>query len=108
MRDGLYCVVFSTQIGQGAGVVVLQAGRLWGGDSSMYYVGSYKVEGGAFTASVRVGKHTDSPGTRSVLGVDKGNLSLSGTFTDDSVQTDGTVAEMPNVSFRAALQRLCD
>ena len=37
--EGLWLVEFSTQIGQGTGVVVLTKGKILGGDSNYYYTG---------------------------------------------------------------------
>jgi hypothetical protein len=45
MQNGLYWVEFRTPLGSGAGVVVLQDGNLRGGDSSMYYFGTYTETG---------------------------------------------------------------
>lgn len=39
MEEGLYKVLFQTQLGQGTGVVTVREGRLRGGDSVMYYTG---------------------------------------------------------------------
>ena len=106
MKNGLYKVHFTTQMGSGAGVVVLRDGRLYGGDSSMYYVGDYTLNENRFTADVRTDRHTSN--LSSVLGVDRAHITLTGTYSNESVEAEGSARENPDVSFRANLQFLCD
>jgi hypothetical protein len=47
MQTGLYKVNFKTPLGLGAGVVVLENGMIRGGDSSMFYRGTYRGGAGA-------------------------------------------------------------
>ena len=54
MIEALYGIeFFSNQFSEGYGVVVLETGRIFGGDSSFVYVGSYTINNGKITASVR-------------------------------------------------------
>jgi hypothetical protein len=108
MRDGLYKVQFDTQRGTGSGVVFLQGGKLRGGDSRIYYVGTYDENGGQFSARVTTDQHTDVPGMSSVFGVDRSNINLRGIGTVDSAEMKGTAAEAPGISFRAVLTRIAD
>jgi len=108
MRDGLYKVQFDTQRGTGSGVVFLQGGKLRGGDSRTYYVGTYAENGRQFTARVTTDQHTDVPGMSSVFGVDRAHITLLGTSTVDSAEMTGTAAEAPGISFRARLMRIAD
>jgi len=58
--DGLYVVQFGEVSAPGmrnGGVVVLDSGRMLGGDSGYYYVGKYAVDGAAITAELTVTKH---------------------------------------------------
>lgn len=106
MRDGLYKVAFQTPLGAGAGVVVLQDGKLRGGDSSMYYVGSYSETGSQFSAEVASSRHTQ--GLPSVFGKDNVRISLKGTSQSDSAQMTGTSPDAPGVRLQATLTRLGD
>ena len=106
MRDGIYKVQFQTQLGQGAGVVVLQGGKLRGGDSSIYYIGTYSQSGDQLTADVATDAH--SSGIGSVFGVDRAHIHLTGKVTGDAAQMTGTAREAPNVSFQAILTRIGD
>ena len=62
MQNGLYAAEFQTPLGKGYGVVMLLNGVLQGGDSMMYYQGSYTVDGNNFTAEVKTGAHARPPG----------------------------------------------
>ena len=106
MRDGLYRVHFQTPIGQGAGVVVLQGGQLRGGDSAMYYTGTYSETGGQFTSQVLAKRH--SQGLQSVFPIDTVNIQLTGRTSGDSAQMTGSAKEAPGVNFQAALARIAD
>lgn len=106
MKNGLYKVEFQTPLGAGAGVAILTDGAIRGGDSAMYYAGSYQLEGGKFTAKVLSARH--SAGAQSVFGKDRVNIQLSGTATDDSAQCRGTASEAPGISFQAVLKRISD
>jgi hypothetical protein len=113
MRDGLYRVMFQTQFGRGSGVMHLQGGRMWGGDASMFYVGTYTEEKDGLIASVTVGRHTKKPMSRSVFGVDRVSITLSakpaeGHAGGDTYNFTGTAAEAPRVSFTGMLQRVSD
>lgn len=106
MQNGLYSVEFKTQIGPGHGVVMLLNGNLTGGDSMMYYVGTYTNEGSSFKATLKSKSHAHPPGMRSVFGVDPITISLSGTFTDTEVTGHGTAAEAPGANFTVKLRLL--
>lgn len=108
MKDGLYKVAFQTPLGQGSGVVVLQGGKLSGGDSAMYYVGNYTLNADKFTAEVRTDAHSQAPGMQPVFGRDQVTIRLTGTTDGDTAKTTGTAPEAPGVSFQASLTRLSD
>ncbi len=102
MQDGLYKAAFKTPIGEGYGVVTLSGGTLRGGDSMMYYVGTYSESGGQFTASVDVDKHSNVPGMISTFGPGNNN----GQSTDDSATAKGSSPQAPGVGFSLVLTRL--
>jgi hypothetical protein len=106
MQDGLYKVEFQTPLGAGAGVIVLEDGKIRGGDSSMYYVGDFTQSGQSFTARVEGRKHTNTPGMQSVFGVDHTHIKLSGTSSGDTAIVQGKADEAPNVPFQARLTKL--
>jgi len=106
MRDGLYRVHFRTPAGQGMGIVVLEKGKLRGGDAIMYYVGTFSVKKDAFTSELVAQRHNPNHG--SVFGVDTVNLTLEGMVSGDTAETKGTAKEAPDVNFQATLTRLAD
>ncbi len=108
MLNGLYRVHFQTPLGVGAGVVYASDGKMRGGDSGIYYVGEYSVDGDRLTAQVTTDRHTSIGDIVSVFGKDKVTIHLTGTINGDHVVTQGTSPDAPNVSFSANLQRISD
>lgn len=106
MISGLYSVRFQTPLGAGAGVVYAQDGQLWGGDSGIYYRGSFQENGGELTATINVDRHAS--GMNSVFGVDKAAIHLKGRINGTSVSCSGTSPQAPGVAFTAALERISD
>lgn len=108
MKDGLYKVHFQVPGDQGAGVVVLSGGIIRGGDSSMYYHGSYTIVGDQLKAEVKTDAHTKVPGLASVFGVDRVNITLTGKINGDTAALHGTAKESPGIAFQAVLSRIAD
>jgi len=108
MEDGLYKVTFATPMGEGYGVVVLKGGELRGGDSMMYYVGTYSENGGDFSASVDVNVHSQVAGMVSVFGpgVNRVHLDLSGKSLGSGATAKGSSPQAPGVGFSATLAKL--
>jgi len=103
MKNGLYKVLFQTPMGQRTGVIVIMDGTLRGGDASMYYVGAFSDANNQFTASIRVGKHSDIPSERSVFVKEYLNLKLTGTSAANSATACGIANELPGVQFHVNL-----
>ena len=109
MRDGLYKIGFQTQLGTGAGVLVLEAGRLRGGDSAAYYVGGYRLDGDHFIADVDVKRHTaGAVGARLLFGLEDVRIRLEGDSLGREAIMTGSSPDAPDVTFTAVLQRLSD
>jgi len=106
MKNGIYKASFQTTLSQGFGVVVISDGTVKGGDSSMYYVGTFKETGNQFTANLHVRKHSSVPGISSVFGVDDVHLTLQGTSTNTSANVEGNADEAPSIQFQAQLNLL--
>lgn len=106
MDNGLYKVRFETPRGSGTGVVVLTDGHLWGGDSSMYYTGTYTLIDGAFTGKLVTNVHTIAPHKPSIFGRDIVHITLKGTFKRDFAEIVGEAKEVPDIGFRAELTKL--
>lgn len=108
MKKGLYKVSFKTPMGQGTGVVVIADGTIKGGDRAMYYIGAFQEVDNQVTATLRIGKHTDVPGSASVFGLNDVNLKLQGTSTVNSAFLQGSAAEAPSVLFSAQLDLIAE
>ena len=108
MRDGLYRVQIETQLAVGCGVVLLEGGKLRGGDSQFNYVGTYAEAGQQFTARVQADRCIRIPGDRSAFGVDCAHIALVGITKGDAAEMNGTATERPGISFRATLTRISD
>jgi hypothetical protein len=107
MLNGLFKVEFQTSLGAGAGVVVLQDGKVLGGDSMMAYIGTFTESGQDFSAKVEGKKHSNMPGMTSVFGVDHTHITLTGKSNGStSVTMQGKAAEAPNVPFQAKLTKI--
>lgn len=108
MQNGLYKATFNTPMGEGYGVVVLADGILRGGDSMMYYVGTYSETGGQFTAAVEVDAHSQVPGLVSVFGpgINRVHIDIQGQSTADSAKANGSSPQAPGVGFAVTLTLL--
>lgn len=80
MLEALWTIRFTSIRGFGAGVVVLETGRVMGGDGQFVYVGEYRAQpDGTVVAEIDAKEHTNIPGASSVLGpYKKFQLKLAG------------------------------
>ena len=79
MLEALWSVHFSTPQGSfGSGIVVIDNGKILGGDASFLYVGWINVVEDTVTAKLEVRKYADVPGIHSIIGPDKFKLTLTG------------------------------
>lgn len=105
-HDGFYSIEFHTPLGRGNGVVVLTNGEARGGDSVIFYTGSYQLEGDDFVAKIRTGAHCQIPGSFSVFGRNDVNITLSGKFVGTNATLTGTAPEAPGVTLTARLMKI--
>jgi len=76
--DGLWLAEFQTPLGHGSGVVVIDQGRVRGGDAGYYYVGSLSETAGRLSGTLHI-LHYAGP-TSSVFGPIRSiTLNLEGT-----------------------------
>ena len=106
LRNGSYSAWFRTPQGEGTGIVVLNDGKMIGGDTVIAYTGSYVEEGDKFTASITTERHTQ--GQPSVFGVDEIDLTLTGKSTPTTASCTGTAKQAPGLTFEATLIRMAD
>ena len=108
VTDGLYTLgieMNGAKRGRATGVVVLQGGRIMGGDSFFYYTGSYSFSRGKWRGEMIVNQHTEAPGLNLVFGGREVTCGFSGSYSDGAADIDGT-ALVGNFSipFRARLR----
>ena len=106
LQNGSYSAWFRTRQGEGTGVVVLNDGKVTGGDNVSAYTGSYVVDGDKFTASIAARRHTQ--GLPSVFGVDNVDLTLTGKSAPTTASCSGTAKQAPGLTFEATLIRISD
>lgn len=107
--NGTWVVNFNTPLGGGAGVVVLNDGKLRGGDSMMIYYGSYNENANKLDVDLRFHAHTVVPGMGSVFGIDQADIHLSGTVTGGmNAQLTGSSPQANGVTITVSMQRQMD
>jgi len=90
VTDGLYTLgieMSGPKNGQATGVVVLQGGRIMGGDSFFYYTGSYSFSRGKWRGEMIVNQHTEAPGLNLVFGRREVTCGFTGTYSDGFADT---------------------
>jgi len=107
MLEALWSVEFSSNVNDfGAGIVVLETGRVLGGDNQYTYVGSYKINptGEEISADVVI-SHYAGPGL-SIFGPAKQfQVRLSGQPQRDRFTMRGQVAGRPDLLVEARFVR---
>jgi hypothetical protein len=83
LTNGLYKASFRTPNDFGDGVIYLQDGHAYGGDSNFYYTAQYSAQNSKIIANFVFKQHTS--GNESVFGVESGTLEVTGTYTANSV-----------------------
>lgn len=93
MIDGLWSVHFGvpSQHSFGTGVVIFNNGKVYGGDASYYYIGSYKLDTGNVYTNLKIKHHTGDKDNVLGAGIDEVELNLSGKFIKSKFTvSDGT------------------
>src|SRR4051812_16661975 len=102
LKDGTYAAWYKTPLDQGAGIVHVADGQIWGRDSLMTYHGSCTVDGDRFTAIVSTKRHTD--GRATVFGVgDELTLAIEGTCPGKIATYTATAEQVPGMILHGTL-----
>jgi len=95
MLEALWTIEFGSYEAFGAGVVVFETGRIFGGDNQYYYIGNYDVKNDTVEGEVEV-THYSGPGY-SVFGrLQKFHLKLSGKLQEPIMELQGFLIESPD------------
>ena len=105
MIEALYGIEFLSNEGNGGhGVVVLETGRILGGDSSFVFVENYEVNNGTITADVKC--TNDRQTLQSIFGdINEFNLHLEGTTNHNEFVLQGHMVENPSMQISVKLTR---
>ena len=114
MIEALWSVDFVSNVTKpgfgnfGNGIVVLETGRVLGGDTQFTYIGSYSVPagGGVVTAEIEVRKYNTLPGMSSVFGeLALFHLKLSGAVGEKTMTMSGHMIENPALTLTVKFHR---
>jgi hypothetical protein len=72
------------------GVMLLNKGRILGGDASFYYIGSYTSEDGHWKGQILNQEHTPAQGENPVFGGHEVGIGFSGTCNEQGALLDAT------------------
>lgn len=108
MVEGLWSVrFFADEQPHGAGVVILQAGRVFGGDSSFMYRGNYQMSSDLIHLYLDIDKHYFAEGNSLDL-PDSYQLELNGTPGGNTFTVEGHVVGHPERKVRVEWQKESD
>jgi len=105
MIEAMYGIEFVSNMNDGGyGVIILETGRVLGGDSSFMFVGNYEIKNGTILADV---KCTNDRGTlQSIFGDFKEfNLHLEGVPENSEFTLQGYMKENPELKIAVKLTR---
>jgi len=105
MLEALWSDEFLSNVeGFGAGVVVLESGRIFGGDSQYFYTGTYEVNSGTLSGEINV-THYFGP-ANSIFGPDQNfTLRVSGKIEAPIMQGRGFRVDNPDLGVAFRLTR---
>lgn len=87
------------------GVVVIENGRIFGGDTDFIWTGSVQVKDGMATARVYVRKYQDIPGFTSITGLNEYKATFSGQVQRDRMMLVGSPDGVPQVKVHVEIVR---
>ena len=91
--NGLYSIhlkILDGLPGGLTGVMLLNDGRILGGDASFYYIGSYTSEGGRWKGQILNQEHTPARGENPVFGGHEVGIGFAGTCDDQGALLEAT------------------
>ena len=91
--NGLYSIHIRMLDGIGGGltgVMLLDQGRILGGDAFFYYIGTYTSEGGRWKGQILNREHTPAKGENPVFGGHEVGIGFSGTCDDQGALLEAT------------------
>jgi hypothetical protein len=113
MLEALWAVTFASAShrDERAGIVVLETGRVLGGDNQFVYTGDYAVRpgGSLIEARVRVRKHFNWPEGISIFGHrDNFELAMTGKSAKSDMTMRGHIVGEPNATIVISFRRVAE
>jgi hypothetical protein len=104
--EGVYAARFLSNLDQyGEGIIVLDDGRIHGGDLDHVYIGKYSLINNEFSATVDVANYSGS--ISSVLGLAQYRLTLNGIVKKaQDITTHGKVEGHPDLAIQINLHKV--
>jgi hypothetical protein len=90
IKNGIYALTALATDGAGVdagGVLILHDGKIYGGDSYVFYTGTYKCSGGKWEGEMLSKEHT--PTNRPIVERVQ-QIVFSGTYNDDGAEVEAT------------------
>jgi len=109
LLQGLYKFRFTTERGEGSGVMFATAGgRLYGGDSGSSFVGHFTEAEGVISAECVMSRHYHDPGYVPMFDVDNVAMNFTGVRRGEEVHFEGGSGALPGVRFTTVLSPIDD
>jgi hypothetical protein len=112
IRNGLYSIhirMLDGIDGGATGVMMLQDGRIRGGDAYFDYLGAYSAENGKWKGEIVNREHTPAQGERPLFGGYEVGIGFSGTYDSDGAEGEATaLAGKRSIRFKAVLKKLVE
>ena len=112
MKNGLYSIHVTLgdgRIGKGSGVLVARDGIARGGDSYLFYTGTYTERGGTLYGEIIINQHTPSPDTTPLFGGRQVGIGFTGRPQGNRFILDGTaLVGRESMPFRASMMFLVE
>lgn len=110
MEEGLWTAIFSSGVMAGGGVVYLSSGKVVGGDSQFYYLGTYTFDSMSKLLDANISVSPFVSGAISVFGVElpKYDLKLRGVLSHGETIVAGYSPLMPQLKLNVKLVKRLD
>ncbi|AGA31986.1 hypothetical protein TVNIR_0274 [Thioalkalivibrio nitratireducens DSM 14787] len=109
MASGVYFIKFKSIVGGlGLGVIVLDDGRLHGGDTGYYYRGVYRIHRGTMVAMIEVTYYRGPRDSAFGGTINRCTLLLKGGLNARGFELTGEMRERAGMKMTLTAERLCD
>lgn len=105
MRNGLYRVAFNVPMENGAGVIHLRDGELWGGDGIAYYRGNYLTDDTGVALRLTVRRHSAG---HIFFALEAVEIELRGQVVEDGAIVSGEIPNAPGAVVDARISFLSE